>query len=76
MSEESGEWDGGGGSGVEGVPGLPGAPQDDAGLTRKFEMSHVGAATCRKTPISWSALDKNPMPGHSVMSNSLRPHGL
>ena len=26
---------------VEGVPGLPGAPQDDAGLTRKFEMSHV-----------------------------------
>ena len=28
---------------VEGVPGLPGAPQDDAVLTRKFEMSHVGA---------------------------------
>ena len=24
--------------GLEGVPGLPGAPQDEAGLTRKFEM--------------------------------------
>ena len=39
---------------AEGVPGLPGAPQDDAGLTRKFEMSHVGGATCRMTPISGS----------------------
>ena len=29
--------------GSVGVPGLPGAPQDEAGLTRKFEMSHVGA---------------------------------
>ena len=28
--------------GLEGVPGLPGAPQDEAGLTRKFETSHVG----------------------------------
>ena len=26
---------------LEGVPGLPGAPQDEAGLTRKFETSHV-----------------------------------
>ena len=26
----------------EGVPGPPGAPQDEAGLTRKFETSHVG----------------------------------
>ena len=42
---------------VEGVPGLPGAPQDEAGLTRKFEMSHVGGATYRTTPISRSALD-------------------
>ena len=25
------------------VPGLPGAPQNEAGLTRKFETSHVGA---------------------------------
>ena len=25
--------------GLEGVPGLPGAPQDEAGLTRKFETS-------------------------------------
>ena len=31
---------------LEGVPGLPGAPQDEAGLTRKFETSHVGAAKC------------------------------
>ena len=54
---------------VEGVPGLPGAPQDDAGLTRKFEMSHVGAATCRTTPISWSALEMNPMPGHLFEGN-------
>ena len=28
--------------GLEGVPGLPGAPQGEAGLTRKFETSHVG----------------------------------
>ena len=27
--------------GLEGVPGLPGAPQDEAGLRRKFETSHV-----------------------------------
>ena len=27
--------------GLEGVPGLPGAPQDEAGLTRKCETSHV-----------------------------------
>ena len=33
--------------GLEGVPGLPGAPQGEAGLTRKFETSHVGGATCR-----------------------------
>ena len=30
--------------GLEGVPGLPGAPQDEAGLTRTFETSHVGGA--------------------------------
>ena len=30
--------------GLEGVPGLPGAPQDEAGLTRKFETSHVGGS--------------------------------
>ena len=24
---------------------VPGAPQDEAGLTRKFETSHVGGAT-------------------------------
>ena len=54
---------------MEGVPGLPGAPQDDAGLTRKFEMSHVGGATCRKTPISRSALEMNLMPGHLFEGN-------
>ena len=27
--------------GLEGVPGLHGAPQDEAGLTRKFETSPV-----------------------------------
>ena len=31
--------------GLEGVPGLPGASQDETGLTRKFETSHVGGAT-------------------------------
>ena len=31
--------------GLEGVPGLPGAPQDEAGLMRKFETSHVGGST-------------------------------
>ena len=54
---------------VEGVPGLPGTPQDDGGLTRKFEMSHVGGATCRMTPISRSALEMNPMPGHLFEGN-------
>ena len=47
--------------GLEGVPGLPGAPQEEAGLTRTFEMSHVGGATCGTTPIPRSALEKNPM---------------
>ena len=46
---------------LEGVPFLPSAPQDEAGLTRKFEMSHVGGATCRMTPISRSALEMNLM---------------
>ena len=48
--------------GLEGVPGLPGAPQDEAGLTRKFETSHVGGATCRTPPIPRSALEKDPRP--------------
>ena len=48
---------------VEGVPGLPGAPQDEAGVMRKFEMSHVVGATCRMTPISRCALEMNPKPG-------------
>ena len=32
--------------GLEGVPGLPGALQDEAGITRKFETSHVGSGVC------------------------------
>ena len=61
----------GGASGAEPqyVPGLPGAPQDDAGLTRKFEMSHVGGATCRTTPISRSALEINLKPRHLFEGN-------
>ena len=51
------------------VSGLPGAPQDEAGLTRKFETSHLGGATCRATPISRSALEKNLMPGHLFKGN-------
>ena len=34
------------------VPGLPSTPQDETGLTRKFETSPVGVPTCRKTPTS------------------------
>ena len=41
----------------------PGAPQDEAGLTRKFETSHVGGATGRTPPIPRSALEKDPRPG-------------
>ena len=43
--------------------GLPGAPQHEAGLTRKFETSHVGGATGRTPPIPRSALEKDPMEG-------------
>ena len=32
-------------------------------------MSHVGGATCRMTPISRSALEMNPMPGHLFEGN-------
>ena len=46
------------------VPGLPSTPQDEAGLTRHLETSPVGGPTCRKTPISLPALEKNPRPGH------------
>ena len=48
---------------------LAGAPQDEAGLRRKFETSHVCGATCRTTPIFRSALDNNPMPGHLFEGN-------
>ena len=56
---------------LEGVHGLPGAPQGEAGLTRKFETSHVGGATCQTTPIPRSALHKNPMPRHHFEGNSV-----
>ena len=52
------------------VPGLPGAPQDEAGLTRKFETSHVGGATCRTPPIPRSALEKDPSQCMKVKSES------
>ena len=45
---------------MEGVPGLPSSPQDEAGLTRKFETSHVGGATGRTPRIPRSALEKDP----------------
>ena len=47
------------------LPGLPGIPQDVAGLTRKFETSPVGGPTCRKTPISLSALKRTRGPDTS-----------
>ena len=56
--------------GLEGVPGLPGAPQDEAGLTRKFEASHVGGATCRTPPIPRSAWTEEP--GRLQSMGSLR----
>ena len=34
--------------GLEGVPGLPGAPQDEAGLTRKFE-TQINCGTFQAT---------------------------
>ena len=52
----------------KGFPAFP-APYDDASLTRKFKTRHVGGATCRTTPISRSALEKNPMPGHLFEGN-------
>ena len=36
---------------------------------KMFETSYVGGATCRATPISPSALDKSPMPGHLFKGN-------
>ena len=51
--------------GLEGFPGLPGAPQEETGLTRKFETSHMGSATCRTPPIARPALDKDPWPDSS-----------
>ena len=57
--------------GLEGVPGLPGAPQDEAGLTRKFETSHVGGPGWRRSPgegndnpLQYSCLE-NPMDGEA-----------
>ena len=50
-------------------PGPPGSPQDEAGLTRKFETSHVGGATCRTPPIPRSAFEKDQRPGHLFEGN-------
>ena len=38
--------------GLEGVPGLPGAPQDEAGLTRKFETK-PSCACAATAPWTW-----------------------
>ena len=54
--------------GLEGVPGLPGAPQDEAGLTRKFETTHVGVPTMRETQVQslgWEDLLEKEMATHS-----------
>ena len=48
---------------LQGVPDIPREPPDEAGLTGKFETSHVGGATCRTPPIPRSALEKHPRPG-------------
>ena len=52
------------------VPTFPGASQDEAGLTRKFETSHVGGATCRTPPIPRSPVEfgertRDWTPGHA-----------
>ena len=44
----------------------PGTPQDEAGLTRKFETSPIGGPTCRKTPISRFTLDNSHLTGSLV----------
>ena len=54
---------------LEGVPDLPSAPQDEAGVMRKFERYPCGWCRIWKTPISGSALEKNPMPGHLFEGN-------
>ena len=47
------EFTGGGISGLEGVPGLPGAPQDEAGLTRKFETTSLSLFTFMHWRRKW-----------------------
>ena len=44
-------------------------PTTGLGTRGKSRRSLVGCATCRKTPISWSAIDKIPMPGHLFEGN-------
>ena len=56
--------------------GLPGAPQEEAGLTRKFETSHVGGATCRTPPIPRSVLEKDPRPGANANALFVIGRGL
>ena len=48
--------------GLERVPGLPGAPQDEAGLTRKVETSHVGGADRKSTRLNSSHTLASRMP--------------
>ena len=49
--------------GLEGVPGLPGAPQEEAGLTRKFETSHVVFLELRRDSRVFSIIPFKEHPG-------------
>ena len=57
--------------GSEGVPSLPGAPQDEDGLTGKFETSHVCGATCQM-----SLADEEQTPRDCLGHRSLRTAAL
>ena len=45
------------------------SPEGPRHLHRIPRLSEVGGATCQKTPIVRSTLDKNPMPGHLFEGN-------
>ena len=53
------------------IPGLPGAPQDEAGLTRKFETSHVGFRV-----LLWLERDSSRKDGRSASQRSGQAVGV
>ena len=53
----------------KGFPAFPAHLRMRPVSRRNSRRSLVGCATCRKTPISWSAIDKIPMPGHLFEGN-------